>query len=91
MADIQEILGSQCIGDSRVIINQNFAALNNFAVTVTTTAALQTSTNAINTTNKVQGKIVYNSTTKKVYVADGGSPTSAWYVIDGSSSITPGS
>lgn len=91
MAEITEILGSQCIGDSREIINQNFASLNNFAITVTTTAALGSSSNAINTTNKVQGKIVYNSTDKKLYVSDGASPTSLWYVADASTSITPGS
>lgn len=89
MSDITVIPGSQCIGDSLATINANFASLNNFVITVTTTAALGSISNAINTANKSAGKIVFNSTDKKVYVSEGSSVSSKWWVTDASSSITP--
>jgi len=45
--------------------------------------------NAINTTGKFQGKLVWDSTNNRMMRASGSSAASAWYVIDGSTSVTP--
>ena len=53
------------------------------------TTTLQAASNAINTTGKRMGKLVYNSTTGKMYFALGTTPTSAWRATDNSGDITP--
>ena len=58
-------------------------------LTVATTEELSSATDNFNTVNKVQGLLVFNATDNKVYVSSGSSATSVWYVVDGSSSITP--
>jgi len=45
--------------------------------------------NAINTTDKVVGKIVYDTTNNRIMVASGTSAASPWYTADGSASVTP--
>jgi hypothetical protein len=45
--------------------------------------------NAINTANKVAGKVVYDTTNKRLMVADGAAAADPWYVADGSTSVTP--
>lgn len=45
--------------------------------------------NAINTTNKVAGKVVYDTTNFRLMVASGATNVSPWYVADGSASVTP--
>lgn len=45
--------------------------------------------NAINTTNKVQGKVVYDTTNNRLMVANGAAAADPWYVADGSASVTP--
>jgi hypothetical protein len=45
--------------------------------------------NAINTANKVAGKIVYDTTNNRIMVASGALAASPWYVADGSASVTP--
>jgi hypothetical protein len=47
-------------------------------VTVSTTAALAAVGNAINTTGKYQGKMVFNSTTNILVVAVGSTAASVW-------------
>ena len=89
MADITVIPGNQCIGDSLTTINNNFAALNNFALPVATATQLGDKNNVINTLNKAQGKLVFNTTDNKVYVSRGSLNTNIWNVVDNSSSITP--
>lgn len=54
-----------------------------------TAANIASAANAINTTNKRQGKTVYDSTNHRLMVADGSATTSLWYVADGSASVTP--
>lgn len=44
---------------------------------------------AINTTDKVQGKVVYDTTNNRLMVADGSAAADPWYVVDGSASVTP--
>lgn len=89
MSDITVIPGSQCIGDSLATINANFDSLNNFVVTVTTTAILGTASNAINTTKKTIGKLVFASDNNKLYIAGGPNAVSVWYRADGTGNITP--
>jgi hypothetical protein len=45
--------------------------------------------NAINTTGKVAGKIVYDTTNFRLMVANGSAAADRWYVADGSAFVTP--
>jgi len=45
--------------------------------------------NAINTTNKVLGKVIYDTTNKRLMIADGSAAVDPWYVADGSAFVTP--
>lgn len=55
----------------------------------TTAANIASAAHAVNTTYKVQGRMVYDTTNNRIMVASGSSATSAWYVADGSASVTP--
>jgi hypothetical protein len=54
-----------------------------------TTTQLTTATDPINVKNKAKGKMVLNSTTNKVVVANGATPTSHWYDTAGVDTHTP--
>ena len=43
----------------------------------------------LNTQIKAQGRAVFDSTNNRIMVASGGAATDAWYVADGSASVTP--
>jgi len=43
----------------------------------------------INTADKVQGKVVYDTTNNRLMVASGSAAAAPWYVADGSASVTP--
>ena len=45
--------------------------------------------NAVNTTGKTAGKIVYDTTNTRIMVASGALAASRWYVADGSAFVTP--
>ena len=65
--------------------------------TVSSGLVLQTATaaviaaigNAINTTDKVAGKVVYDTTNNRLMIASAALPASPWYIADGSGSVTP--
>jgi len=44
---------------------------------------------AINTTNKYAGLMVWDTTNNRMLRAAGATDVSIWYVIDGSTSVTP--
>ena len=44
---------------------------------------------AINTTDKALGKVVYDTTNNRIMVASGAAAADAWYVADGSASVVP--
>lgn len=54
-----------------------------------TAAQIADATNAVNTTGKAPGLTIRDSTNHRLMVADGSAPTSAWYVCDGSTFVTP--
>jgi hypothetical protein len=54
-----------------------------------TAAAIIAIANAINTTNKVAGKVVYDTTNNRIMIASGAVNNSPWYVADGSTFVTP--
>lgn len=54
-----------------------------------TAASIASAANAINTTNKVQGKVVYDTTNNRLMIASGSTAASAWYIADGSGSVVP--
>ena len=45
--------------------------------------------NAINTTGKVTGKVVYDTTNNRLMVSSGSAAASPWYIADGSGSVVP--
>lgn len=45
--------------------------------------------NAVNTANKVAGKVIYDSTNHRLMIADGPLDSDPWYVADGSAFVTP--
>lgn len=56
---------------------------------VVAAAAIAAVGDAVNTTNKVQGKVVYDSTNNRLMVAAGAAAADPWYIADGSASVTP--
>ena len=54
-----------------------------------TAAAIADITNAINTADKVAGKVVYDTTNNRIMIASGAVNNSPWYVADGSAFVTP--
>jgi hypothetical protein len=60
-----------------------------FRFAVYTAANIAAIGNAVNTANKVEGKAVWDSTNRRIMVADGSTPASLWWVSDGSASVTP--
>lgn len=54
-----------------------------------TAASIAAVANAINTTNKAIGKVVFDTTNNRLMVASGTAAASPWYVADGSASVTP--
>jgi len=52
-------------------------------------AAIAAVGDAINTTDKIQGKVVYDTTNNRLMVASGAAAADAWYVADGSTSVVP--
>ena len=61
-----------------------------FVSPTSTSANLGNKNNAVNTSNKVVGTTVYNTTTKTFYVAQGTTATATWIdSSDGTTTITP--
>jgi len=54
-----------------------------------TAASIADIGNAINTTNKAIGEVVFDTTNNRLMVASGTAAASPWYVADGSASVTP--
>ena len=52
-------------------------------------AAIAAIGNAINTTNKVAGKVVWDTTNNRNMRASGSAAADVWWVVDGSTSVTP--
>ncbi len=52
-------------------------------------SAIAAVANAINTTNKVTGKMVYDTTNNRLMVSSGSAAASPWYIADGSGSVVP--
>jgi hypothetical protein len=52
-------------------------------------ASIAAAANAINTTGKVTGKVVYDTTNNRLMVSSGSAAASPWYIADGSASVTP--
>lgn len=52
-------------------------------------ASIAAVANAINTTNKVTGKVVFDTTNNRLMVSSGSAAASAWFIADGSGSVVP--
>ena len=54
-----------------------------------TAANIASAANAVNTTNKRIGLIVYDTTNNRIMISSGALAVSPWYVADGSASVVP--
>lgn len=54
-----------------------------------TAASIAAVGNSINTLGKYAGRVVYDTTNNRLMVASGTTAAAAWYVADGSASVTP--
>lgn len=52
-------------------------------------ASIAAVANAINTSGKVTGKVVYDTTNNRLMVSSGSAAASPWYIADGSGSVVP--
>jgi hypothetical protein len=52
-------------------------------------ADIASAANAVNTTNKRVGLVVYDTTNNRLMVASGALAVSPWYIVDGSASVVP--
>ena len=57
--------------------------------TAATAADIASAASAINTNLKYEGRLVWDSTNNRMLRASGRGTTSAWYIVDGSGSVTP--
>lgn len=83
--------GTNLTGTSNVT---TFVEANNIAdaITIHPTApatAIADATDDINTVNKYTGKLIWDTTNTRMMRAAGSTATSAWVVVDGSTSVTP--
>ena len=67
-----------------VVATAGYIQLRTATATVIATAA-----NAINTTGKAAGTIVFDTTNSKLKIATGALATSTWVDADGSNAVTP--
>lgn len=58
--------------------------LESFAATV-----IADKDETVNTTGKRKGRFVWDETNHRIMVANGSGATDAWYIADGSASVTP--
>lgn len=54
-----------------------------------TAAQLASATNAVNTTGKAAGTVVFETTNSYLYIATGATATSTWVLADGTGAVTP--
>jgi hypothetical protein len=54
-----------------------------------TAAQLAAATNAVNTSGKAAGTVIFETTNSKIYIATGATATSTWVLADGSGAVTP--
>lgn len=67
----------------------NTEVLTKNSLQVHITADLLDRTNAVNTTGKVAGLMVFNTTNNLIYVAGGPTDVDNWYPSNGGAAITP--
>lgn len=74
-------------------LDMNGNSILNYTVIITfeneTSANIADVSNAINTTNKAQGRAVWDSTNNKLKVATGSATTDTWVDADGTNAVTP--
>jgi hypothetical protein len=71
-------------------VSGGVATPTTFQAPTSTSTLLGGKANAVNTTGKIVGTTVYNTTTKTFYVAQGTADTSTWIdSADGTTTITP--
>jgi hypothetical protein len=54
-----------------------------------TAANIASATATVNVVGKFSGKMVWDTTNNRMLRASGKNPTDAWWILDGSASVTP--
>jgi len=75
--------------DALLSLGQNGTEWDSVHLDSKTAANIADIANAINTSGKGPGKVVWDATNNRLMVASGTTAASAWYVADGSASVTP--
>jgi hypothetical protein len=98
------VVGNVCVGYGRAALfgetnsNNTLISANyqntaprseNISIVTATATNIASAANIINTNNKRQGKMVYDTTNNRIMIASGATAVSAWYVADGSASVVP--
>lgn len=74
---------------SPVILGQIGTFISSVAVVEDTAANIADQSASINTTDKIKGKLVWDTTNKRMLRASGANKIDDWEVIDGSAQVTP--
>jgi hypothetical protein len=78
------------VGDVTGTVTGNVDATAGYIQLRTVTAAqLAAATNAVNTTGKAAGTVVFETTNSLLYIATGATATSTWVLADGTGAVTP--
>jgi hypothetical protein len=76
--------GGMRFGSHDFVTAQGGVVLRSF-----TSADIAAVANAVNTTGKVAGLMVYDTTNNRIMISSGSAAASLWYVADASASVTP--
>lgn len=77
-------------GDVTGTVNGNVDATTGYIQLRTATSAqIASATNAVNTTGKAAGTIVFDTTLSTLKIATGATATSTWVNADGTTAVTP--
>lgn len=87
--DVTMIAGTTAVLATAQTFTAQQTLSSGLVIQTATAAAIIAIANAINTTNKVAGKVVYDTTNNRIMIASGAVNNSPWYVADGSTFVTP--
>lgn len=77
------------VGSGQWVLSFDYTRVKTNATAEDTTTNIADASADINTIDKYTGKLVWDTTNNRLMRASGSSNTSAWYVVDGSTSVTP--
>lgn len=87
--DVTMIAGTTAVLATAQTFTAQQTLSSGLVIQTATAAAIIAIADAINTANKVAGKVVYDTTNNRIMIASGAVNNSPWYVADGSTFVTP--